>query len=191
MHADILTTLQSTGLLLRQDKALPNVVSLITGESLNASWWGHPQAQLIFRTLNELAGHPDVLVTKLIAGKVTFVHRDLWPALLAVALAREPWQIHSLSPPAERLLAEMQQRGTVQAAGAAAKQLETRLLVHAEEIHTTSGAHSMLLEPWSDWAEQHDCIPLSSVDTARAVLSAAAQRLGAPPRALPWMKMKR
>jgi hypothetical protein len=182
----ILTALEDLGLLLEQDKTRPNVVFLITGEALTTSWWSHPQAHLIFHTLAEIADHPDVLATKLVAGKVTFVHRDLWPALLAVALSREPWQLRSLSPAARRLLVESEKRDSVEASGPAAKELATRLLVHAREIHTDAGTHRQVLEPWSVWAARSHCTPLASVDAARQVVTEAVQRLGAPPRVLPW-----
>jgi hypothetical protein len=186
MISRILAALEDLGLLLEQDKTLPNVVSLITGEPLETSWWSHPQAHLIFRTLTELAAHPDVLATKLVAGKVTFVHRDLWSALLAVALSREPWQTRSLSPAAKRLLAESEKRGSVEASGPAARELATRLLAHSHEIHTDTGAHRMVVEPWSVWATRSRCTPLASVDTARQVLTEAVRRLGASPGVLPW-----
>ncbi|HVT57948.1 MAG TPA: hypothetical protein VHR45_06080 [Thermoanaerobaculia bacterium] len=189
MDSRILAALEDLGLLLEQDKTLPNVVSLVTGESLKTTWWSHPQAHLIFHTLTELADHPDVLTTKLMAGKVTFVHRDLWSALLAVALSREPWQLRSLSPAARRLLAETENLGSVDASGPAAKELATRLLVHSQEVHGDTGAHRLVLEPWSVWATRTHCTPLSSVDTARQLLTEAAQRLGAPARGLPWHRL--
>lgn len=186
MMSRILAVLEDLGLLLEQDKTLPNIVSLITGEPLKTSWWSHPQAHLIFHTLTELADHPDVLATKLMAGKVTFVHRNLWPALLAVALSREPWQLRSLSLPARRLLAEAERHGSVEASGPAARELARRLLVHSKEVHTDTGAHRLVLEPWSAWATRSQCAPLAAVGTARQVLTEAVQRFGASPRALPW-----
>ena len=81
----VLATLSRLGLLLKQDKELPNVVTILTGEKLSASWWSHPQGKLIFNVLRELEDHPDVLVAKLIAGKDTLVHRRLWIAFLAAA----------------------------------------------------------------------------------------------------------
>jgi hypothetical protein len=33
----------------------------------------------MFHAATELGEHEDVLVEKLVAGKVTFVHRSLWP----------------------------------------------------------------------------------------------------------------
>ena len=85
------------GLLLLQDRAFPSAATLVIGEPASGSWWAHPRSHEIFRCVRAISGHPDVLVTKLLDGKVTFVHRRLWPALLAVATAREEWQEAGLS----------------------------------------------------------------------------------------------
>jgi hypothetical protein len=85
----ILAALAENRLLLKQDKGAPNVVGILTGESLRTSWWSHPKAHLIFSVLSELAEHPDVLFAKLLYRKDTLVHRSLWPAVLAVGRARE------------------------------------------------------------------------------------------------------
>src|SRR4026207_520027 len=95
----ILAALAHHGLLLKQDKALPSVVGLLTADSLRTSWWSHSKANLIFAVLAHLSDHPDVLVTKLLYRKDTLVHRSLWPALLAVATTRAPWPLDGLSPP--------------------------------------------------------------------------------------------
>ena len=44
-----------------------------------------PLPQRVFAIATALHGHPDVQTTRLIGGKVTYLHRDFWPALLAVA----------------------------------------------------------------------------------------------------------
>ena len=75
--------LKKYGLLLLQDKKLPSAVGIITGEQLSGSWWSHPRANEIFRRLDDL--ECDAIATKLIAGKVPFVHRRLWPPLVALA----------------------------------------------------------------------------------------------------------
>lgn len=64
---------------------LPNVAELIAGEPIRGSWWGHPQSHAIFDALNVLAESPDVVRTRLVKGKVTLVHRRLWPPLVRVA----------------------------------------------------------------------------------------------------------
>jgi len=64
---------------------LPNVAEMIAGEPIRGSWWGHPASHAIFDALNVLAESPDVVRTRLVNGKVTLVHRRLWPALARVA----------------------------------------------------------------------------------------------------------
>jgi len=183
----VLAALSDTGLLLIQDKALPSVVGIITGESLRISWWGHPQGRLIFSVLSELAEHPDVLLTKLLYRKDTFVHRSLWPALLAVGSARAPWQVQELSGGAKRLLQRLGSGASpVRAAGAPVKELEARLLATAREIHTESGRHEMVLESWRAWSQRVCCSALHSVPRARKALEDAALAVGAPLKALPW-----
>jgi hypothetical protein len=183
----VLTALAGNGLLLKQDKTLPNVVGILTGESLRTSWWSHPRAHLIFTVLSELADHPDVLFTKLLRRKDTLVHRSLWPAVLAVGIARDPWQLQGLSGEAKRLLERLGRGGgPVRAVGAPVKELETRLLVTTREIHTASGRHEMALESWHAWSRRVGCSAIQSVPRARKVLEEAAVTLGAPLKALPW-----
>src|SRR6266511_3379685 len=121
----VLAVLTANGLLLKQDKTLPNVVGILTGESLRTSWWSHPKAHLIFAVLSELADHPDVLFTKLLHRKDTLVHRSLWPAVLAMGSARDQWQLQGLSGEAKRLLERLDRGGSpVRAVGAPVKELE-------------------------------------------------------------------
>ena len=101
---DVLAALAKTGFLLLQDKQLPNVVTLVTGERLSQSWWSHEKSQLVFAVLSQLADHPDVLFCKLLRGKVTLVHRGLWPALVTVVANAEPWQSRGLSSAGRELL---------------------------------------------------------------------------------------
>lgn len=167
--------LDKHGLLLLQDKKLPSVVGIITGEAVSGSWWSHPRANEIFLKLQAL---DDVLTIKLIAGKVTFVHKRLQPAVAAVGGAREPWQTRGLSPAARKLLARVDREGSVRASGAIAKQLQERMLVNAREEHTESGRHETVLEPWpkSKW----------SAEKGRHQIEQAATAMGAELHDLPW-----
>jgi hypothetical protein len=183
----VLSALERDGLLLKQDKALPSVVGLVTGQALTASWWGHPQAQLIFSILGALAECPDVLETKLCSGKVTFVSRALWPALLGVATSGGAWQVRGLSPAARRLLSAVARTGESEATGAAAKELEQRLLVRSAQRHTEAGRHVLSLESWQRWAKREAISPLSPLEGKRQ-LERAVQGLGAAPETLPWLR---
>jgi hypothetical protein len=64
---------------------VPNLAEAIAGEPIRGSWWGHPKGSEIFRGLGMVGDSPDVLCFRLVEGKVTFVHRRLWPALVRLA----------------------------------------------------------------------------------------------------------
>lgn len=149
---NLLEQLESCGLLLQADGRLPSVASLVAGEPVKGSWWGHPKSHAIFQEAQKLAAHPDVLVCKLVSGKVTYVHRRLWPALLGVARARERWQLNGLSREARTFLARVDDQGRLETTGDAARELENALLVYGEEFHTEGGAHAKVLETWEAWA---------------------------------------
>ena len=175
------------GLLLKQDKAVPSVVGIVTGESLRASWWSHPKSHLIFSILTALSEHPQVTLTKLLARKDTFVHSDLWPALLSVAGARDEWQLRGLSAAAADLLDRVERTTSpVRATGAGCKELQARLLAPAHEIHTAGGHHETVVERWSAWSARVGCTALASGDEARRLLEQATTKLGAPLEWLPW-----
>ena len=187
----VLETLSDTGLLLLQDKQLPNVVTLLTGETLRSSWWSHAKGGLIFAVVTELADHPDVLTAKLLLGKVTFIHRRLWPAFLTVASAGEEWQVGGLSAEAARVLAEANDaQGPIQAVGPAVKEIEARLLAHAEEVHGEMGRHEVMVQPWTVWAKRAKVKPLRSTAAAKEQLEEAVQAMGAGPACLPWRSKK-
>ncbi len=82
---------------------VPSLAEAITGGPIRGSWWGHPKGRQIFRAAQAIADSPDVLVCRLVDGKITFVHRRLWPALVKLA-ARFPkarlarvWDEHTAS----------------------------------------------------------------------------------------------
>ena len=64
---------------------LPNVAEMIAGEPIRGSWWSHPRSHEIFAAINALADSPDVVRTRLVNGKVTLLHRGVWPALFRLA----------------------------------------------------------------------------------------------------------
>lgn len=57
----------------------------IAGEAIKGSWWTHPKSRKIFRVLEAVTASEDVLVCRLVNGRLTLVHRRLWPALVRVA----------------------------------------------------------------------------------------------------------
>ena len=82
---------------------VPNLAEAIAGGPVRGGWWGHPKAKEIFCAAEAICESPNVLVCKLIGGKITYVHRRLWPALVKLAsrfreeqLARV-WNEHTAS----------------------------------------------------------------------------------------------
>lgn len=64
---------------------VPRLTEAITGEPINGSWWGHPKSHRIFAILEVVTESDEVIVCRLVKGKITLVHRRLWPALVRVA----------------------------------------------------------------------------------------------------------
>src|SRR5690348_1156564 len=152
----VLAELIAHGLLLEIDARLPNVCSLVVGEPVGGSWWAHPRSHDIFRVNCALADHPDVLVTKLVSGKITYVHRSLWPAIIATGRGREAPQAGNLSSDARKLLARVEKSPVLpdRALAKAASELEKLLLVSSEQFHTESGSHARCLESWDSWSKR-------------------------------------
>jgi hypothetical protein len=64
---------------------VPSLAQVVAGEPLRGSWWAHPKGNEIFRLSRAIRSSPDVLVCRLIDGKITYIHRRLWPALVRLA----------------------------------------------------------------------------------------------------------
>ena len=126
----------------------PSLVEAIVGGPVKGSWWGHPKGGVIFRLAESLHDSPDVLTTKLVEGKVTFVHRTLWPALARVVTEERKV---SLPEVARKLLKKVERQGRVRMdreSKAAGLLLERSLMAHSGSIHTESGAHATVLTSW-------------------------------------------
>lgn len=64
---------------------VPRMTEVISGEAIQGSWWAHPKSHQIYSVLEEVVASKDILRCRLIDGKVTLVHRRLWPALVRSA----------------------------------------------------------------------------------------------------------
>ena len=198
----LLAMLQDDGLLLVADPVLPSVATLVAGEPVRGSWWGHPRGTLIYAVATALDARPDLVSAPLLSGKATYVHRALWPALLGVATEHAAWQLDNLSPLARLLLAAVVRDGVIEthdaaeldgygrrALGDAAREIERVLLARGASVHTASGAHAKRLETWGRWAARVACPdPLAATEAARtleATVAALNARHGGHAR-LPW-----
>ena len=84
--AKLLRFVRAKGVVLESARGpVPNLVEAIVGAPVKGSWWGHAKGKEIFNLLNALRDTGEVLVCRLVGGKVTYVHRDAWPALVRLA----------------------------------------------------------------------------------------------------------
>ncbi len=70
---------------------VPCLADEIAGQRIKGSWWSHPESHTIHRLTGEVRRSSLIHVCRLVEGKVTLVHRRLWPALVRLAdrFARE------------------------------------------------------------------------------------------------------
>ena len=170
--------LEKHGLLLLADNARPALAQTIAGGPIRGSWWGHPKGHAIFDASCALQEHPDVLVAKVVDGKVTFVHRRLWPAFLGLATSRAAWQMDGLGPDAIGLLARADVED-VRGDDKILRLLAQRWLLDVFEVHAeNSGRHVKVGRSWARWASDRSPGPALPPDVAHAELQRAVAGLG-------------
>jgi len=86
------------GMLLESARGpIPSVAELVAGGPISGSWWAHPASHDIYRVINELADSPDVVRLRLVNGKITLVHRRVWPALVCVSDRFSPARLAAIT----------------------------------------------------------------------------------------------
>ena len=191
------------GVLPVTDPTAPSLVSIVAGVPVTGSWWGHPAGQLIYQVGESLDTDSGVLTVRLWRGKLTLVHRRLWPALVRIGGARSEWQMDGLSAVAQQLLTRIEREKTLRSdrlppdflAGSqsfrpALRDLEQRLLVLTRSLHTSTGSHALEAESWAAWSatSRTPRFP-GSVVSAQLAIERAAARLSSktePRRWFPW-----
>jgi hypothetical protein len=85
--AEALAFVERHGIVLEsaQHAKIPSLAAAIAGEPIRGSWWSSPNGKAIFRLTRAVRESDDVLVCRLVDGKVTFAHRRVWPALVRLA----------------------------------------------------------------------------------------------------------
>ena len=71
----------------------PRLTEAIVGETIKDSWWTHPQSRRIYAILVSVSESEQVLACRLLNGKITLVHRRLWPSLVRLAKRFAPEQL--------------------------------------------------------------------------------------------------
>jgi len=64
---------------------VPSLAHVVAGAPIGGSWWAHPKGEEIFLLSRVIRRSPDILVCRLVDGKITYIHRRLWPALVSLA----------------------------------------------------------------------------------------------------------
>jgi hypothetical protein len=83
---DPVTAVRRHGILLQSARGpVPNLAALVAGEPIEGSWWSHPRNHEIFRAINRARESSVVVATHLLGGKVTLIHRRLWPAVVRLS----------------------------------------------------------------------------------------------------------
>lgn len=84
--AQALAFVRKHGIVLESARGpVPSLAEEVAGEPIRGSWWSHPKGNEIFLLSRAIREAPEVLVCRLVGGKVTYVHRNLWPALVLLA----------------------------------------------------------------------------------------------------------
>jgi hypothetical protein len=92
--AEAILFIKEHGVVLASAKGrVPRLTEAIVHGPIKGSWWAHPKSQQIYAVFQAVTHSEDVLVCRLVNGKVTFIHRRLWPALVRVAKRFPPAQV--------------------------------------------------------------------------------------------------
>ena len=182
----IIESLEFHGAILLQDKKLRNIVSLVTGENLARSWWGHKKGAQIFHLLHELEGLPFVSSCKIISGKVTFIHKSIWSSIYKLGTCGEPWQIRNLSEEECELLDSVTSKGQIENPPKMVKKLEERHLLHSYQVHTDQGKHICVAQSWKRWAEGKAMGAIPTTEESKEVLENVVKSIGGSVKNLPW-----
>jgi len=72
---------------------VPRLTEAIIGEPIKGSGWAHAQSHHIYAILQAVTSSEQILVCRLVNGKITLVHRRLWPSLVRLANRFSPEQL--------------------------------------------------------------------------------------------------
>lgn len=83
---DAIAFVRRHGVVLESAKGLePSLAEKVVGEPITGSWWGHPKGHEIFLLTQRIHDSNAVLVCTLSKGRITYIHRRLWPAFVRLA----------------------------------------------------------------------------------------------------------
>jgi hypothetical protein len=198
MGKKIYKLIEAEKILLLQDKSFPNIVSKIVGKRIQGSWWGHPLANPIYNGLGWLEHNRNVLVIKLLDGKVTYVHESLFADIYSIVAEPRDWQLKKLKSDELALFKYISKKAKVVSDDSKLKDLvedskksfatlEKKLLVYSQEEHTASGKHVKEFMAWKN--SKIFTNTLVDYETAQARIEKIIDRLNQESKSktrLPW-----
>lgn len=63
----------------------PSLAEAVARGPIRGSWWGHEKGEDIFCATRKVRNSGIVLICRLLDGKITYIHRRLWPAIVRLA----------------------------------------------------------------------------------------------------------
>ena len=89
--SQVIKFIKEHGVMLESAHGLvPNLAETVAKRRIRGSWWADEKGREIFRLTRAVRNSSDILVCRLINGRVTYVHRRLWPALVRLASRFDP-----------------------------------------------------------------------------------------------------
>ena len=86
MSMDAIAFVRKHGVVLECGKGpVPNFAEAVAGTPIRGSWWNHPAGKRIFQATRLVRDSKQILVCRLVEGKITYVHRRMWPAVVRLA----------------------------------------------------------------------------------------------------------
>ena len=92
--------IRDKGVVLEAAKGLePSLAQRVAGEPIRGSWWGHPRGHEIYELTQKIQNSKAVLICTLARGRITYIHRRLWPYFVRMARRFPPHaldQVHEV-----------------------------------------------------------------------------------------------
>ncbi|MCZ6619737.1 MAG: hypothetical protein O7E57_16580 [Gammaproteobacteria bacterium] len=72
--------IRDKGVVLEAARGLePSLAQRVAGEPIKGSWWSHPKGHEIYQLTRKIHNSRAILICTLAQGRITYVHRRLWP----------------------------------------------------------------------------------------------------------------
>jgi hypothetical protein len=63
----------------------PSLTAKVAGQPIKGNWWGHPKGHEIYDLTQKIHDSKAVLVCTLARGRITYIHRRLWPFFVCLS----------------------------------------------------------------------------------------------------------